>query len=74
MIHFENSYPFFDAYVDPYYIWCYIHLCHGAFGTVAGFVGMDGLFLTICCNITAQFKIIKQRIISLIENEIGLMI
>lgn len=57
-IVFLWSYPFLDAYSQPSYIWCYIHLSHGGLCTATAFSAMDGLFINACNHISAQFRII----------------
>ncbi len=54
----STRYPF-DAYVDPIYPFAYIFI--SSTGTICcfGLAGMDGIFVSICLHISAQFRILK---------------
>lgn len=56
---------------SPLFELTYIGLSYAAFVTVTAVIGIDGLFISLCFLITAQFQIIKSQIDNLIEQEIG---
>ncbi|XP_037040252.1 odorant receptor 10a-like [Bradysia coprophila] len=57
---FKSEYPY-DEYADPIYTLTYIVM--SSTGTICAFglSGMDGIFVSICLQISAQFRILKRN-------------
>ncbi|XP_055678124.1 odorant receptor 22c [Lutzomyia longipalpis] len=67
---FKSVFPF-DPYKSPVYEITYIILSYSGYITIAGIVGLDGLFVGLCLHISGQFQIIQANINTLVDREIA---
>lgn len=64
------SFPF-DIYYTPMYEIIFAISAWSGFITICGITSMDGLFVGLCLHVAGQFDIIRSRLDTLIEVEIG---